>query len=947
MKAKSLLSALLLFASLAVSAFGQAAAINGQITGTVTDSSGSALANAKVTTTNLNTGFTATTNTEEAGLYRFNVLPLGSYDVLVEVAGFAPVRQKGIELNAGATVTADIRMEVKGVSTEVVVTAVGPVVDPSRTDLGRSLSSYVLTNLPLVSRNPFNFILQQPNVTGRGNTEFGVPRKVNANGFNGRINYQLDGSNNTESDRAGIRLLPISDEWIEEVQTISNGFAPEFGNTVGSVFNTITKSGSNELHGQGAYIFRRTPFSARPALLADNRPTPDVNVDAYNASAGGRIIKDKLFFFGSWEHVVRDLPTTVSPTPASIAQLGLPANYANAIPFKQNVTFFLAKADWQINSANRLSVRYSGHRNDSPFNNGGGLTLLSQTYNFVDRSHAGSVQLISTISASAVNEFRVQIPNRAQAQNSFEANVPGPSITVSGVANFGNSPPTGFLYNERTPEITDNFSFNHDRHSFKAGTSLRWIRDVYTQPVSATYNFPGIATYLAAVSGANPRGYSTFSQTLGDPSLSYNSRFAGFYGQDTWKPLPNLTLTYGMRYDVFSPPPANAASPFSYSKSFRTDKNNFAPRLGAALGLGKWVLRASGGIFYDPFQTDQYRKAILQNGSPAFFSLTRTPAQDFAPAFPAVLTGVPTGLTLPTQDITTVSPEFATLYSLNANVSVSRDLGASAGITATYMHTRGNRLPVWSNINLIPSGATLADGRPIFAAARANAAFNNIIVAESVGRSTYDGLNLTFNKRLSHGLDAFATWTWSHSIDDAPEQNNIDSGAGFLSDVTNRRRDRGNSLTDRRHAFNANAVWLSSVSLASKPLSYVLSNNRFAILFNAQSGENFNMGSNRILNQDSSTGTAYQRPLGVGRNTLVAPATYELNVRYSRVFPIGERWKPEFFFESTNILNRTNVTGLNSTATVDGAGAIVIPASLAWTSALDQRLVQLGFKLSF
>ncbi|MDQ1469133.1 MAG: hypothetical protein QOJ99_613, partial [Bryobacterales bacterium] len=152
---------------------------------------------------------------------------------------------------------------------------------------------------------------------------------------------------------------------------------------------------------------------------------------------------------------------------------------------------------------------------------------------------------------------------------------------------------------------------------------------------------------------------------------------------------------------------------------------------------------------------------------------------------------------------------------------------------------------------------------------------------------------------------------------------------------------------DRRHAFNANAVWLSSVSLASKPLSYVLSNNRFAILFNAQSGENFNMGSNRILNQDSSTGTAYQRPLGVGRNTLVAPATYELNVRYSRVFPIGERWKPEFFFESTNILNRTNVTGLNSTATVDGAGAIVIPASLAWTSALDQRLVQLGFKLSF
>ena len=166
-----------------------------------------------------------------------------------------------------------------------------------------------------------------------------MPRKVNANGFNGRINYQLDGSNNTQSDRAGIRLLPISNEWIEEVQTVSNGFAPEFGNTVGTVFNTITKSGSNQLHGQGGYIFRRTPFSARPALLAQNRPTPNVNVDAYNASAGGRIVKDKLFFFGSYEHVVRDLPTTVSPTPATIAQLGLPATYADASPFKRCLKF--------------------------------------------------------------------------------------------------------------------------------------------------------------------------------------------------------------------------------------------------------------------------------------------------------------------------------------------------------------------------------------------------------------------------------------------------------------------------------------------------------------------------------------------------------------------------------------------------------------------------------
>jgi len=296
-----------------------------------------------------------------------------------------------------------------------------------------------------------------------------------------------------------------------------------------------------------------------------------------------------------------------------------------------------------------------------------------------------------------------------------------------------------------------------------------------------------------------------------------------------------------------------------------------------------------------------------------------------------------------------VSQDFASLYSVNGNVSVSRELGSTAGVTATYLYTRGNRLPVWRNTNLIPNGTVLADGRPVFGAGRINPAFNNIFLAESVGQSTYNGMNLAFHKRLSlQGLDAFGSWTWSHSIDDAPEQNNIDSASAYLSDLTNRRRDRGNSLTDRRHAFNANAVYATPAAsgVPSKALAYLLGHNRLALVLNMQTGENLNMGSNRNLNGDP-TGNGFQRPLFIGRNTILVPATYELNVRYSRIFPIGERWRPEFFFESTNLLNHTNVTGLNSTATVDATGAITAPAPLAWSSALDQRLIQFGLKLAF
>ena len=291
----------------------------------MTDPSGAAISGATVQITNTDTGFKQSTKTGDTGLYRFTVLPLGTYEVEVQASGFGTTRRTGIALSAGATATVDIAVNVAGTTTMVDVTASAAITEPSRIDLGSTLSENMTRNLPLVSRNPYNFILFQPNVSGRANTEFGVPRKINANGFNGRINYQLDGSNNTESDRAGIRLIPISDIYVAEVQQVSNGFAPEFGNTVGTVFNTITKSGANDFHGEGAYLFRRTDFSARPKLLSSTALVPEVNVDSYSVDGGGRVIKDKLFFFGAFEHVKRDLPGVVTVSAANIAALGLPA----------------------------------------------------------------------------------------------------------------------------------------------------------------------------------------------------------------------------------------------------------------------------------------------------------------------------------------------------------------------------------------------------------------------------------------------------------------------------------------------------------------------------------------------------------------------------------------------------------------------------------------------
>ncbi|MGI8988813.1 MAG: TonB-dependent receptor [Bryobacteraceae bacterium] len=931
--------------------FGQAAAINGQIEGTIADPSGAVVPRAAVDVLNEGTGFTRHAETDESGFFRFTVLPLGNYTVSVRASGFAPARSTGIALSAGSTVTLDVPLQLGATSVDFVVTGDAPVVEPGRTDLGSTLSGNEIANLPLVSRNNFNYILVQPNVSGHANTEFGVPRKINANGFTDRINYQLDGSNNTESDRAGIRLMPISNTWIEEVQQVSNGFAPEFGNTVGTVFNAITKSGTNALHGEAGYLFRRTDFSARSPLLKPTDVKPTLNVDDFFADAAGGIVKDKLFFFGSFEHVKRDLPQPVTITASTIAALGLPAGEAQPIPFSQSNYFYLGKIDYQIDAANRLSGKFTYFQNESPFNASTFVqTLVSQTYLFKDRAPAYSAQLISTLSSNAVNELRFQNPKRYQRQVAFEGTGPQPVLFISGVANFGGSDQIGLRFIEITPEVSDNFSYNLRTHSFKVGTDVRAIRDDNTIPLYAKYTFASVADYLAAKSGASPSIYTNYTQYFGNPQVKYNSLFTSIYAQDNWKARRNITVNYGVRYDLYEPPGADKSSPFATSRDFNVSKKNFAPRAGIAYTPGKdqkTVFRLNGGIFYDPPQTDLYRRALLNNGNPRFFALSIDGKTAFSPQFPSVLTSPPTGFNLPVQDITGVAPDFRTFYSTNANFQVTREITSNLGISATYLYTKGTHLPVYRNLNPIPSGLFLADGRPKFGTGRLYPQFNNVLVAESVGNSNYNGLNVTLTRRFARGYEFFGTYTWSHAIDDAPEQNVIDSSALLPSDPSNRRRDRGNSITDRRHAFTASGVLNPRFSIDSRPMNWLINHNNLSFIMQALNGDVFNIGGNRNLNGDQSIPASLQRPLFTGRNTVRGPNIYELNLRYSRLFPIRERVNGEFFGEFTNLLNHSNITGLNTTASVDAQGFVLTPPSLARTAALDPRLMQLGFRVSF
>ena len=208
----------------------------------MTDTSAGVLPGVTVTITNIDTGLndrSPRTPTDSTGRCSFRS---GATAWSPSSRASRSSSQSGIALQAGQTDVINVTLEVGAVSETMTVTAESPIAQPGKIDLGRTLNEVEIHNLPLPSRNPYNFAFLQANVTGYENTEFGVPR-INANGSQMHTNYQLDGNTNTEKDRAGLRLLPISEVLVREVKIVTNGFAPEFGQTTGMVYNAITPVG--------------------------------------------------------------------------------------------------------------------------------------------------------------------------------------------------------------------------------------------------------------------------------------------------------------------------------------------------------------------------------------------------------------------------------------------------------------------------------------------------------------------------------------------------------------------------------------------------------------------------------------------------------------------------------------------------------------------------------
>ncbi|MEQ1762909.1 MAG: TonB-dependent receptor [Pyrinomonadaceae bacterium] len=738
------------------------------------------------------------------------------------------------------------------------------------------------------------------------------------------MNYQLDGNTISDAGRAGVRLLVIPETFVQEIQFVSNAFAPEFGNTPGVIMNMVTPSGTNDLDGSLAYLFRLPRFYSRPFGYTSSEELLDSRVQDVALKLGAPIIVDRAHIFAGYEQYVKDdkgipnrLLTITEANKAALIAGGLPASiFPPAIPTLERGSFMLLRTDFHLDEKHRLAVRFN-HANIFVENNiQGGLSTLERSSDVENADHAVAVQLAS-YSSSLVNEFRFQFARRASSVLRNEFSGQGPSIVIANVANFGapegaDIPP----WIDKSVQAQNNLTHVNGGHLFKFGAGVTISRNSRTADVFARYTFSSIQAYLDARNGIHPRSYTRYNESSGDPSLRLGSAFLNLFAQDDWKVTSRLKLTYGARYDLYKVPEGDPSAAFPTTRRFNVDKDNLAPRFAAVYllhgGERPTVVRAAGGMYYEQPWLDMYEQALRQNGSPAYFNFTVSPTSPSAPNFPAVF---PPGLQLSNQDVEIVASDLENLYAVHANIQLEQAISGNVSIAAGYFHSGGRHISAYRSINYIPI-RHLADGRPVFSqivnpATRFDPRFNNILIAESAGTSSYDALTVQLIARNLKGVNISAHYTLSKATDDAPEQNiAFPNGTNlFLANPLDRSFERGRSFTDQRHTFAVSMVAQPKFEVRSNFLRRVLNHNQLAVIATANSGYAFNIVSETDLNAD---GFRHDRPLGIARNSGTTPPIFNLDLRYSRFVPMGGSMRFEVFTEFTNVFNVSGIVQFNN-----------------------------------
>jgi hypothetical protein len=594
----------------------------GNINGTVTDSTGAAVANAAVVVLNTDTGVSRTIATNSDGSYNASFLLPGHYEVILGGGGFGKIDRKNLVLTVGQILTVDAALPPASVSSEVVVTSESPLIDTDKTEVAQTIDQSLISNLPIASRNWSAFVLNTPNVTPDGGSGL-----ASFHGISGLYNQNyVDGSNNNQMlfsearGRASGAPYVYSIDSIKEFQAQASNYSVEFGQAAGGQVNAITKSGTNQFHGDAFYYLRYPdlnaldPYNKFQALHNNGNlfllTQPVHQQQQFGGSVGGPIIKDRLFFFFTYDgfrkvgrvlysntNIISLTPsgpttstTTVTPTqcPTTITSAQCTAgiqfllNVGNvavgsAPPARfQKQNLFFPRLDYHINSRNDAFVDYNfadydstyGYSPANTFSNSSPSTNGPTSYH--ERFLVAG--LTTQIAKASINQVHFQYGRDLETAG---ANASGPSV-ATGVVTFGmpNALPRVAEPDEHRIQFTDVFSTTKGRHTLKFGGDVNLVHEVminlfqgggiYSYGDSTTLlNFQDWIqdAYAGQPGDTDPYAgyhYNTFVQTIDKVNTTPTTegkddfwmKMYDAFAEDSWKIRPNLTVNVGVRYDI-------------------------------------------------------------------------------------------------------------------------------------------------------------------------------------------------------------------------------------------------------------------------------------------------------------------------------------------------------------------------------------------------------------
>lgn len=993
--------------------YGQSQLGTGAISGTVQDANGAVIAGATVTISNASTGFKRALQTNTAGQFNVPVLPPGEYAVRVEQTGFSILEQQNLIVNVGSTATLRLELQPGNIG-EVVNVTTDQTIDTTKTEEATLINRAQINDLPINGRRPDQFALLAPGVTREG--RFGLLSYRGQSGvFN---NFTIEGNDDNQAyfseARGRTRIASsYSANAVQEFQVVQSNFLPEFGRSAGGGINAVFRSGGNVLHGDGFYYFRNQKLSARDPLATIK---PFERRQQFGGSFSGPVVKDKAFFFVNYDQQLRNFPLitqdltgALSGNPSDpnflagcndiikrIAAIpgGAPNNslvcgasnqFLTLVPRNANQNLFLAKIDYNVTQANALSFTYNYLNARSRNGIQTPLVLGNFGRNGSDnvRIDSFNARLTSTITSRAVNEFRFQFGRDLETEFGDQ---PPPQVFIGsfsfGRANFLERPA---LPNEHRLQFVDNFSYSIGRHALKFGAESNRALDNINNPANfgGTYTYPNTTAYGRDLLNPGQRNYTSYTQSFGLPGLKFKTIDYALFAQDQWRVFNRLTINYGLRYDYQDfPEPVSPNPTFAETQSFKSDRTNFGPRIGLAYDIkndGKTVVRAGYGLYYGRTPNGTISDALTRTGilDPALntIGINLQPTQAGAPVFPNVLTDIPTAAAGSTS-LSLLDPNFRRPRLQEINAGVERQLARNLSVSASFIYTKGDRLPVTYDINLpapafsrtyqLPDGSTFsvpfsagltrtaAGVAQNLNASRPNPNFGPINEQRSIGETFYKALFVEVKRRFSNNFQFNLAYTLAKAENLSGSAGGDGSGSegpfsgARLQNQFDPISNRAAATTDQRHRLVLNGIFnLPKIQTGSRLSRALVNGYRLSGIYTAESGRPFSAvislpnipftvngaqynGFGGLFGQGSSNDQNLAP--SIQRNSNYGQPNYRLDLRLARDIKLSERFTLELIGEGFNIFNRSNFNGFATTiysAALPTGSSATNPPSLA------------------